>query len=398
MAETYNQRVVKTIQSRNKNIDSVLGGLFTPQELAAIKERAGLATASDSKTKKPSTMVYPAVSSDTDANAKITAAFQNLLGRDPSKEELDNWRPKLQKAQKANAATQKYTKAGDVGTQASVTGLNEAQWLKEQLSALPKYQKELKEAALTPKNLAQKANDKKLYMDALAEAKGDPAKIATLNQSTNYGLDIEGLKIRIKNAADAAGATYDEADLLNWAREAYDTNKDQDSAIFDQFVNSKLQFAGAGYKGKALSTFTALRDTALANGMDVNKLFGAQLPQWVKAVNDGANIEEFKQRIRDVAKIGLPERIGKLIDSGIDLDVIYSPYQGVMESVLELPRGSVRLDDPTLRAAITQQGEVPIYEFERQLRNDPRWGFTDAARQQAASTALDILRNFGFQG
>jgi hypothetical protein len=52
--------------------------------------------------------------------------------------------------------------------------------------------------------------------------------------------------------------------------------------------------------------------------MDINKLFGSQLPQWVKAVNDGANIEEFKQRIRDVAKIGLPERIGKLIDNGID--------------------------------------------------------------------------------
>jgi hypothetical protein len=54
-----------------------------------------------------------------------------------------------------------------------------------------------------------------------------------------------------------------------------------------------------------------------------------------------------------------------------------------MESVLELPRGSVKLDDPTLRSAITQQGEVPIYEFERQLRKMTHaGGFADAARQQ----------------
>jgi hypothetical protein len=148
------------------------------------------------------------------------AAFQALLDRDPTAEELSTWRPRLQKAQKANAARQKYTRAGDIGTQASVTGLNEAQWLKEKLSALPKYQEEVKKAALTPKSLAKKATEKQLYIQALADAKGDPKKIAALNQNTQYGLDIEGLKVRIKNAADAAGAAYDEADLLNWAREA----------------------------------------------------------------------------------------------------------------------------------------------------------------------------------
>ena len=142
----------------------------------------------------------------------------------------------------------------------------------------------------------------------------------------------------------------------------------------------------------------ALRDTAIANGIDINKAFSSQLPVWLDALNKGANIEDFKNIIRGVAKIGMPEKVAKLMDQGIDLKTIYAPYQNLMENVLQLPRGSVTLDDPTLRAAITSEGEVPLYQFERNLRQDNRWQYTDSARNEVSSAVTKVLKDFGFQG
>ena len=122
------------------------------------------------------------------------------------------------------------------------------------------------------------------------------------------------------------------------------------------------------------------------------------LPTWLEDLNKGADVESYKKLIRDVAKIGMPEKVAKLMDQGMDLDAIYSPYQSLMENVLELPRGSVTLDDATLRNAITTEGEVPLYQFERDLRKDTRWQFTKQAKDEVSNAVLGILRDFGLQG
>ena len=69
-----------------------------------------------------------------------------------------------------------------------------------------------------------------------------------------------------------------------------------------------------------------------------------------------------------------------------------------MAKVLEVDAGSIKLDDPTLRAAIGPDKEMPIYEFERALRKDPRWQYTDTAREEVSDVALGVLRDFGFTG
>ena len=69
-----------------------------------------------------------------------------------------------------------------------------------------------------------------------------------------------------------------------------------------------------------------------------------------------------------------------------------------MASVLELSPESIQLSDPTLRAAITGQGEIPIYDFERALRKDDRWQYTNQARGEIASATQKILQDFGFMG
>ena len=346
----------------------------------------------------PSTTQYPSIYSDTQAKAKITEFFQKNLRRDPTAEELKTFIPEIQKAQANNPAVQTYKTVGGKKVQTTKGGLDEEQWFIDKLNASDTYKKELETVGLIPSDVAQREKDKEIYNKALAAAGKDKLKIDKLESTTAYGIALRGLKNKIRSVLEKAGASFSEGDIDTWAKEAYDINADADVATLQKFINSKSKFGDKGFKGEALSAFNDLRDTAFANGLDINKAFGSQLPTWLADINKGANIDEFKQKIREIAKIGMPERIGKLLDQGIDLKTIYSPYQNVMESVLELPSGSIDLNDPTLRGAITNTGEVPIYEFERQLRNDPRWGFTDTARQQVSSTALDILRQFGFQG
>ena len=69
-----------------------------------------------------------------------------------------------------------------------------------------------------------------------------------------------------------------------------------------------------------------------------------------------------------------------------------------MYQVLEINPESIDLNDSTLRSAIGINGEMPIYEFQRKLRKDPRWQYTNNAREEVSSVALKVLRDFGFQG
>lgn len=154
---------------------------------------------------------------------------------------------------------------------------------------------------------------------------------------------------------------------------------------------------GQRLEGKKSLTMQELANTAKANGLDL-AVFGNDINNWVKRVDNGEDIDIFKNLIRKTAKIGLPDKVGALLDEGINLDAVYAPYKNLMAKVLEVNADSIKLDDPTLRAAIGPDKEMPIYEFERALRKDPRWQYTDTARQEVSDIALGVLQDFGFTG
>lgn len=138
--------------------------------------------------------------------------------------------------------------------------------------------------------------------------------------------------------------------------------------------------------------------TAVANGLDLDKTFASQLPIWTKRIENGEDPEVFKQIIRQTAKIGLPDKVSKLLDQGLDLDAVYAPYRNTMASLLEINPDSISLNDALLRTAIQGDKEMPIYDFQRQIRKDNRWQYTNNARGEASDVARTVLRDFGFMG
>ena len=164
-----------------------------------------------------------------------------------------------------------------------------------------------------------------------------------------------------------------------------------------QFIVGELQklpeFAQKKADKVALTNQSIL-GTAKANGVNLNQ---TQLDAFAKRIQDGTDAKIIDNEIRSIAGLGMPEKVQKLLSQGIDLDTVYSPYKNLMASILELNPASIDLRDPTLRSAIGPDKETSIYDFEKALRKDYRWQYTDNAKRDVSNVALKVLRDFGFQ-
>jgi hypothetical protein len=380
---------------------AALKGLgYTDEQIAAMDAAPSGTDTADTKVVKPKITAtkYPSISSPTQATALINKVFESVLKRPATAAEMKKWKPLLKAAQEQNASTQTYKVKGTVGTQATTGGLDSDTWLLIQLQSDPTYKAELDNVKFTDPYLFTRKSDKKLYEDAIAAAGGDVAKLAEVEATTTYGRGLKDLKDAIETARLAAGAELTDAEINAIAQEAYDQGLDRERNSFNAFLDKKFKFSATGAKGKAGEQLADLQKVAAANGLDLQKAFGTQLPTWFASINKGESIDTYKKMIRDVAKIGMPQNIASLLDNGVDLDAIYSPYKNVMASVLEINPESITLSDPVLRSAITGEKELPIYEFQRQLRKDSRWQYTNQAKEEVSDVALKVLRDFGFQG
>jgi hypothetical protein len=142
-------------------------------------------------------------------------------------------------------------------------------------------------------------------------------------------------------------------------------------------------------------TEDALKSVAALNDITLNQ---DQLDIYRSRVEAGEDLNLIKKEIRNLSSIGQPDSIKKMIEQGADLSTIYDPYRKIMGTVLEINPNSIPLNDPTLRMAIGPDKEMSLYEYQRSLRKDPRWEYTNQARSETASTIATVLRDFGFMG
>jgi hypothetical protein len=107
--------------------------------------------------------------------------------------------------------------------------------------------------------------------------------------------------------------------------------------------------------------------------------------------------------LRESAAEAFPALADK-IKAGINLKTLADPYIQSMSSILEIPGSGIDLFDPKIRGALAytlpdgKVGTRSIYDFEKELRKDPRWQYTNNARNEAASVATTVLKDFGFMG
>ena len=132
-----------------------------------------------------------------------------------------------------------------------------------------------------------------------------------------------------------------------------------------------------------------------ANGLPANK---DQVDSWATAIQNGTTLDTVSKQIRQIAGAGLPDNVKNLLDQGVDLDTIYSPYKSTMASTLELNPNDIQLNDPTLRLALGPDKEMSIYDFQKILKKDNRWQYTTNAKEEISNSVQKVLQDFGFQG
>lgn len=114
-----------------------------------------------------------------------------------------------------------------------------------------------------------------------------------------------------------------------------------------------------------------------------------------------ATEQDMKDEINKHAK-GLYPEYAKQIDAGQTMADIASPYVQSMQNILEVPAGSLSVQDKTIKSALQNKNKktgeneaMPLWQFENQLRNDPRWKKTQNAQNSLMQVAHQVLSDFG---
>lgn len=293
-------------------------------------------------------------------------------------------------------------KLGDLLVQAVNEGWDNAKFLaKAQLT--PWYQK-------NASTIRTRIIDRAKY-DELRAAGEDVSK-------TDYGLYLKKQMNSVKaKAKEIAGVVLTDEQAQSVAGKIYDGFLDDDplaiNALITPFIGKVTSIVGkgtgqTGFSGQALQNYQTLQGIAKANGFGIKDILpnisaitaGGDLETAVlRGLADGSiDINRVAQDARVLAAQGQPQYVRNLLNQGYDLEAIYAPYRQTMASVLEIDPNAIDLNDNTLRMAITDKGDMNLYDFKKALRQDNRWQYTGSAKEEVSNAALGVLRDFGFQG
>ena len=235
---------------------------------------------------------------------------------------------------------------------------------------------------------------------------------------TEYGIYLDKQMRNVKDKAQKlAGVTLTDEQAQTVAQKIYDGFLDDDpvaiTALITPFISKTSSIVGTGigqkgYGGEALKNYQLIQEIAKKNGFSVKDVLpnvsalaaGGNLEDAVlqKLAKGELDIERINQDARMMAAQGQPQYVRDLLNQGYDLQDIYTPYIKQMATELDLDANTIDLNDPTLRMAISDKGDMNLYDFKKALRKDNRWQYTQNAKNEVSTAALGVLKDFGFQG
>jgi hypothetical protein len=230
------------------------------------------------------------------------------------------------------------------------------------------------------------------------EALLDPAKF-NLGKAlgTGGGPSPEQVKVKtesIKVISTELGIDLDNSNLQKLAR-------DWASGLYDA-TTIKSQIARLGNidftKGLAGETVSILKQYASDFGVQYDDSWFTRAATNILKAKESE--DTYNNQIREIAKSRYPT-LSSQIDAGFTVRQLASPYLQSMSRVLEIDAGTIGLEDPTITRSLTglnqegKPGTTPLWQFEQELRKDPRWNFTKNAQDSLMNTTRKVLQDFG---
>lgn len=109
--------------------------------------------------------------------------------------------------------------------------------------------------------------------------------------------------------------------------------------------------------------------------------------------------EEQMNAIRELSKSAFGAW-GKQIDAGLTMKQIASPYINIYSNILGIDPSAITLDDKLLKQALmgtdpTTPSAMPLWNFEKAVRQDPRWATSKDAMDSLSNVGATIARQWG---
>ncbi len=217
-----------------------------------------------------------------------------------------------------------------------------------------------------------------------------------------YNQQITQKSVELTELASKLGVHLSANGMNTLASLALVTN--MNNAQVDGFLSRYLQLNQQGhFLGYAGQVELGVREYARDMGVPITDNYVNNAVRGIVAGTD--TLQARRAHIQSVAEQAFPA-FADQIKEGVTVGQIAAPYLAAQAKLWELDPNKIDLFDPTLRGALTKMTTtaenkpaepqiVPLYDFEKQLRSDPRWLKTNNARESMTQTAGQVLSDMG---
>jgi hypothetical protein len=278
------------------------------------------------------------------------------------------------------------------------------------LSSVPELNNLLNQAIThdwSVERLRQAVENSNWYQNHSATARSVLAQ--QMSDPATYESNLSRVEGTITQQANSMGFTLDDKTIESIAKSALLSGNDNVPAV--DVAGDRPQRvvrASDGHQhdlqGGMAQTADQLQSLAAAYGVHISD---TRLARQAKQVVTGSTtIDTFKNNYIEAARSRFPG-LSSQLDQGMTVSDVAQPYISSMAGLLEVNPNSLSLNTPRITAALqgtqgqsADKGSVPtmtpIWQFEQQVRKDPRWGFTRNAHDSISNVLSELGADWGF--
>jgi hypothetical protein len=211
---------------------------------------------------------------------------------------------------------------------------------------------------------------------------------------------IQQATIKATQLARQMGLTGGQMSAANMKSYAYlMVAKGYDEAQLRYLMGSKLHLSSKQHTGQAGELWEEAKSYMYQMGSNWSD---SRLNTFIQNIARGiGTMQDIKNSVQLEAKAAFPQW-AKQIEAGQTVMDIAQPYMQSMTQILEINPGSLNLFDPTIKSTLNwvnpsslKREAKPLWQFENELRADPRWKKTKNAQDSLMGVAHQVLADFG---
>lgn len=231
--------------------------------------------------------------------------------------------------------------------------------------------------------------------------------ITQANDPATYQQNLGNAEFQIRSLSQQLGMDLSKDQVEAIARTSLLTGNTGNTDWLKHQIGKSEDYSG-------IKTTDNLSGEMAANAQQLQQLAGAygvrltpeQIAHRAKMVAMGVTtLDTYRQQAIGYAKSAFPS-FAKQLDEGQTMMDIANPYISSASQILELDPAKFDLYNPLIRKGLqgttAKPGEppssMPLWQFENTVRQDPRWQYTNNAKQNAASMLLQLGQSWGFNG